>query len=105
MSTNILIMSDRRYEFKRLEGAYAPATLKSYYADIEIYENWCIVRGLEPFPALVSIICQSLEEQAPAQCLGIGRHGPFVFTESYSSNCDKYFPYSFFPNIEARFCS
>ena len=40
-----------REEFKRLEGAYAPATLKSYKADIEIFEKWCIGQGLVPFPA------------------------------------------------------
>jgi len=56
-----------RDEFKRLEGAYAPATLKSYKADIEIFENWCILQDLEPFPAAVPKICQFLEEQAPGK--------------------------------------
>ena len=56
-----------REEFKRLEGAYAPATLKSYYADIEIFENWCLKYGVEPFPAPVPAICQFLEEEAPVK--------------------------------------
>ena len=56
-----------REEFKRLEGAYAPATLKSYKADIEIFEKWCIGQGLVPFPANVSHICQFLENQAPGR--------------------------------------
>jgi len=56
-----------REEFKRLKGAYAPSTLKSYYADIEIFETWCLARSLEPFPAPVSLICQFLEEEAPGK--------------------------------------
>jgi len=60
-------LNDWRHEFKRLEGAYAPATLKSYKADIEIFENWCIAQDLEPFPAAVPIICRFLEEQAPGK--------------------------------------
>jgi site-specific recombinase XerD len=56
-----------REEFKRLEGAYAPATLKSYKADIEIFEKWCGRQGLAPFPADVSNICQFLESQAPGR--------------------------------------
>jgi site-specific recombinase XerD len=58
---------DWREEFKRLEGAYAPATLKSYKADIEIFENWCLEQDLEPFPAAVAIICRFLQEQAPSK--------------------------------------
>lgn len=56
-----------REEFKRLEGAYAPATLKSYIADIEIFEKWCSGQGLAPFPADVSNICQFLESEAPGR--------------------------------------
>ncbi len=58
-------LMDWRAEFKRLEGAYAPSTLKSYYTDIEIYENWCLEKGLRPFPASVKEFCRFLEEQAP----------------------------------------
>ncbi len=56
-----------RKEFKRLEGAYAPSTLKSYYADIQIYESWCVEQGLNPFPASVPEVCRFLEEQAPGK--------------------------------------
>ncbi len=58
---------DWRSEFKRLEGAYAPSTLKSYYADIEVFETWSLEHGLEPFPAPVPVICQFLEDQAPGK--------------------------------------
>ncbi len=58
-------LKDWRDEFKRLEGAFAPSTLKSYYTDVEIYENWCLEKNLKPFPASVKAFCDFLEEQAP----------------------------------------
>lgn len=58
---------DWRQELKRLDGAYAPATLKSYRADIEIFEKWCLEHRLEPFPSDAGAICQFLEEQAPGK--------------------------------------
>jgi integrase/recombinase XerD len=58
---------DWRTELKRLDGAYAPATLKSYRADIEIFENWCQSQNIKPFPANVEAVCRFLEEQAPGK--------------------------------------
>ncbi|MGJ8561890.1 MAG: tyrosine-type recombinase/integrase [Litorimonas sp.] len=58
---------DWRNEFKRLEGAYAPATLKSYLADVEIFVNWCRELNIEPFPASVATVCSFLEDQAPGK--------------------------------------
>ena len=60
-------LKDWRQEFKRLEGAYAPATLKSYVADVEIFVNWCAARNIAPFPATVATVCQFLEHQAPGK--------------------------------------
>ena len=34
----------------RLEGAYAPNTLKSYYADARAFVDWCMKRNIVPFP-------------------------------------------------------
>ena len=34
----------------RLEGAYAPNTLKSYYADANAFVDWCSQKNIEPFP-------------------------------------------------------
>ncbi len=56
---------DWRKEFKRLEGAYAPSTMRSYYADVEIFVNWCDIQNLAPFPATVETVCRFLDEQAP----------------------------------------
>ena len=55
---------DWRQEFKRLEGAYSPATMRSYRADVEAFENWCHANGIyTPFPADAPIVCQFLEDQ------------------------------------------
>ncbi|TCP58785.1 site-specific recombinase XerD [Rhodovulum bhavnagarense] len=54
---------DWRSEFQRLEGAYAPSTMRSYRADIEAYETWCAEQGLLPFPAEVETICDFLEDE------------------------------------------
>ncbi len=37
-------------ELQRLEGAYAPNTLKFYYADTNAFVYWCIEKNVEPFP-------------------------------------------------------
>ena len=58
---------DWRTELKRLDGAYAPATLKSYRADIEIFEDWCLEKGVQPFPSDVRAVCDFLESQAPGK--------------------------------------
>ena len=55
---------DWRKELKRLEGAYSPATMRSYRADVEAFENWCQANGIcAPFPATAAIVCQFLEDQ------------------------------------------
>lgn len=57
------IKQNWRTEFKRLEGAYAPATMRSYRADVEAFETWCQTGGLPPFPATVDTVCRFIEEQ------------------------------------------
>ena len=56
---------DWRREFKRLEGAYAPSTMRSYYTDVEIFLHWCEDQNLVSLPASVETVCRFLEEQAP----------------------------------------
>lgn len=58
-----LTLFNWKLEFKRLEGAYSPATMRSYYADVEAFERWCWSQGVEPFPASVALVCRFLEEQ------------------------------------------
>ena len=58
-----LLQYDWRKEFKRLEGAYAPSTLKSYFVDLTVFEEWCVAHALVPFPAEASIVADFLTEQ------------------------------------------
>ncbi len=55
--------TDWRSEFKRLEGAYAPSTLRGYYSDIQKFTDWCARERLEPFPAEVTTVCEFIAAQ------------------------------------------
>ena len=52
-----------RTEIQRLEGAYAPATIKAYYTDIEAFVDWCGKEGLCPFPATKDMVCAFISDQ------------------------------------------
>ena len=54
---------DWRSEFKRLEGAYSPSTLRGYHSDIQKFTDWCAGERLEPFPAEVTTVCQFIAAQ------------------------------------------
>ena len=56
-------MYDWRSEFKRLEGAYAPSTLRGYHSDIQKFTDWCAVERLQPFPAAVDTVCEFIAAQ------------------------------------------
>lgn len=57
-----------RSEFQRLEGAYSPSTMRSYYSDVEAFENWCVENKVKtPFPAEVETVCHFLEDQGQAK--------------------------------------
>lgn len=60
------MLADWRLEFKRLEGAYAPSTMRGYYADIQIFVDWCKEQDVQPFPASANIVCTFLDHQAAA---------------------------------------
>lgn len=53
-----------RHEFKRLEGAYAPSTIRNYRTDIATFEKWCATHGFSPFPTSVQVVCRFLDAQA-----------------------------------------
>ena len=44
-----------------LEGAYAPNTLKSYYADARSFVDWCSKRNIEPFPIASETLREYIE--------------------------------------------
>ena len=52
-----------RAEIQRLEGAYAPSTIRSYYADVQVFVDWCESANNVPFPASVTTVCSFLEAQ------------------------------------------
>ena len=45
----------------KLQGAYAPNTLKSYYADARSFVDWCGERNIEPFPIASETLCTYIE--------------------------------------------
>ncbi len=59
-----MIEHDWRAEFKRLEGAYAPSTMRAYYADVTLFVKWCDERRLDPLPAIPSTVSLFLEDQS-----------------------------------------
>ncbi len=63
-SSHLSIVPDWRAEFKRLDGAFAPATIKSYLTDVRLFVEWCEGEGLPALPADVSTVCAFLEAQA-----------------------------------------
>ena len=50
---------------KLLQGAYAPNTLKSYYADAKAFVDWCIKKNIEPFPLTSASTRMYIETMAP----------------------------------------
>ena len=47
--------------FKRLEGAYAPNTIKSYYADVTQFVDWCDAKSMPAFPLDDRVLVQFIE--------------------------------------------
>ena len=47
-----------------LEGAYAPNTLKSYYADTNAFVDWCSKKNIEPFPLTSASTREYIEAMA-----------------------------------------
>ena len=46
---------------QKLEGAYAPNTLRSFYADARAFVDWCVKRNIEPFPMSSETLCAYIE--------------------------------------------
>lgn len=57
-------MRDWKTEFKRLEGAYAPSTIKSYFVDFGIFAEWCEENAVPPLPASPATVVAFLGAQA-----------------------------------------
>ena len=61
---DIELSFDWRSAFQRLEGAYAPSTMRSYRADVEAFVVWCAEHDRQPLPASVATVCAFLEDQS-----------------------------------------
>ena len=53
-----------RAAIRSLEGAYAPNTLKSYYADANAFVDWCNEKNIEPFPLTSASTREYIEAMA-----------------------------------------
>ncbi len=56
---------DWRQEFKKLEGAYSPNTLRSYFACFQSFEDWAHERGYTPLPARPSLVAAYVQSMSP----------------------------------------
>ena len=54
---------DWQFHLLRLEGAYAPSTIRAYYDDVRSFVDWCRRRRLESFPSRVETVCAFVEDQ------------------------------------------
>ena len=54
---------DWHSQFQRLDGAYAPATIRGYFSDIRTFVSWCSDHGKSPFPAAHEALCEFLVDQ------------------------------------------
>ena len=46
----MLLIETIEKQFIKLDGAYAPNTIKSYYADVTHFVDWCDAKGVPAFP-------------------------------------------------------
>jgi len=56
-------LDDWRTEFQRLEGAYAPSSMRAYRGDVEAFVVWCEAHDRQSFPAPVETVCDFLADQ------------------------------------------
>ena len=47
-----IVETNWQSQLQRLEGAYAPNTLRSYYADVGEFVDWCERVGCQTFPLM-----------------------------------------------------
>ena len=56
-----IISTNIKTVLERLKGAYAPNTLKSYYAYATTFVDWSRIRNIEPFPISSDTLCAYIE--------------------------------------------
>jgi len=48
-------------QFIKLDGAYAPNTIKSYYADVSNFVDWCGGKRVPAFPLDDKVLVEFIE--------------------------------------------
>jgi site-specific recombinase XerD len=56
------LQDDWQSAINRLEGAYAPNTLKSYRSDFTAFAKWCGERDIAPVPASIAMVAAFLDD-------------------------------------------
>lgn len=77
------IRPDWRNEFKRLEGAYAPSTIKAYYTDLSDFENWCRSRDVQAFPTTPTNVSVYLESMTAAYAVSTIQRRLYAISRSH----------------------
>ena len=54
LSTNERTLRDWQSEFKRLEGAFADRTIRSYLTDVAIFVDWCANADRQALPVFIA---------------------------------------------------
>lgn len=72
-----------RVEFQKLEGAYAPATIKGYFTDLNDFEHWCLPRNLSAFPATPATICAYLNHTASNRSVSTVQRRLYAISRSH----------------------
>ena len=55
-------MTKLQEKLASLEGAYAPNTIRAYYADARMFVDWCHEKQLEPFPLSSDTLQKLIED-------------------------------------------
>lgn len=74
---------DWRSQFARLEGAYAPSTMRSYYSDVQTFVDWCAAEARAPFPASVETLCAFLENQGTEKAASTVRRRLYAIRKAH----------------------
>ena len=80
---SIKSIPDWRKEFKRLEGAYAPSTIRAYYTDLSDFENWCLARDAQAFPATPPTVSIYLESMVAAYAVSTIQRRLYAISRSH----------------------
>lgn len=74
---------DWRSEFERLQGAYAPSTIRSYYSDVQAFVDWCECENRLAFPASVETVSSFLESQGEAFAVSTVRRRLYAIRKAH----------------------